>query len=186
VTRPRTVPWTPTSAAARTRQADALGVIVATVTTLASELDAEQVRAALDRAARTRQDAPRLAAHLRDHPDALVSGAPIGPLIVGRLIRELQAAGVAGLVVPRCPGCGRTAELRHPRKQSTDADAGGVEGERVCASCFNRSQVGVCARCGRHAQLVTGIRHGEPCCAACKGSRLTALGWLGRSPPSRS
>jgi hypothetical protein len=183
VTRPPTVPWTPVSPVARRRQADALAVIVAAVTTVAPDLNGQQVRAALERAARTRQDTPRLAAHLRTHPDALTSGAPTGPLIVGRLIRQLQTAGVAGLVLPQCPGCGRTAELRHPRKQPHDGGMEGVEGERVCASCFNRSQVGVCAPCGRHTQLVTGIRRGQPCCASCKGSRRATCIICGRHRP---
>ena len=182
MSRPPTVPWTPTSAAARQRQADALAVIVATVTAVAPQLDAEQVRAALDRVARTRQEAPRLAEHLRAHPDALVSGAPIGPVILGRLVRELQAAGAAGLVVPRCPGCGRAAELRHPRKQP-DGDGTRVEGERMCGSCFARSQVGRCSRCGRHTQLVGGIRRGEPYCAACRGTRRATCTVCGRHRP---
>ncbi len=183
MTRPPTVPWTPASAAARQRHADALVVIVAAATAMAPELDGEQVRAALDRAARTRQDAPRLAGHLRAHPDALTSGAPIGPVIVGRLIRELQADGVAGLVVPRCPGCGRTVELRHPGRQPHGRGAGGGEGGRMCASCFSRSQVGRCARCGRHARLVSGIRRGEPCCAACKGTRRATCTGCGKHRP---
>jgi hypothetical protein len=182
VSRPPTVPWTPASAAARQRQADALAVIVAAVTTAAPQVDGDQVRAALNRVARTRQEAPRLAEHLLAHPDALTSGAPIGPVIIGRLVRELQAAGAVGLVVPRCPGCGRAAELRHPRKQPGVGGAR-VAGERMCGSCFARSQLGVCSRCGRHTKLVGGIRRGEPYCVSCRGKRRATCTGCGQDRP---
>ncbi|GAA4991317.1 hypothetical protein GCM10023205_74120 [Yinghuangia aomiensis] len=79
--------------------------------------------------------------HLSRHPDALVTGSPLAPPAVQRLIRHLHDTGVAGVRVPDCPRCGRTRPLKHATTQG-----------RVCRGCEGtlaaHRNPGICGACG--------------------------------------
>ncbi|NUP32361.1 MAG: hypothetical protein HOU01_11650, partial [Streptomycetaceae bacterium] len=79
--------------------------------------------------------------HLAGHPDALVTGSPLAPPAVQRLIRHLNEAGVPDVRIPDCPRCGRTRLLKLVTPDG-----------RVCRGCegslADLRNPGVCAVCG--------------------------------------
>jgi hypothetical protein len=128
--------------------------------------------------------------HLRRHPDALSSGSPQGPMSLIRLAHALAAAGIEGVVLPGCAGCGKvTANLRSwpgpglaCQSRYKDAcrqpcavcgslarvAARGPAGP-VCNRCYLRDPARheECARCGRTRRVVWRDADGRPCCEAC-------------------
>jgi hypothetical protein len=95
-------------------------------------------RAALERAAPTTLMARTIAAHLAGHPRALVDGDSAAPRALQRLIGELRAAGIDGLVDPRCLDCGKPKPLEIP-----------VQGGRVCNACQSAGAYGKLERQAR-------------------------------------
>ncbi len=75
---------------------------------------------------------------------------------IPRLIEELHAGGVAGIVRPACPGCHRVVRIDKP--------LGGV---RVCRTCIAHSRSQQCARCGTRREPVARDDNGGPLCANC-------------------
>ena len=126
-------------------------------------LDPMLVRAAVLRVTARTRSRDMIAEHLAARPTALVDGDSIAPAPVARLIAELIAVGVEGLVLPRCLDCGEEKPLTR-----------GVPGGRVCNTCVKRRRPKeVCGRCGELRQRATRDPDGQPICAACH--RLTYI-----------
>ncbi len=125
-------------------------------------------RAAIARAASTTPTREKIAAHLTAHPRALVNGDSGAPGPVRRVIAELRAAGVEGLVDPRCLDCGQPRPLGYP-----------VTGGRVCNACEKRRRKPErCGRCGNvsvRAGRVDGVAIGS-CCYVRPVHRCTVCG----------
>ena len=161
---PQTEGWSPSRGCAVCPHEEALGDAVAAMVACLAALDTEAARTALLAAIAT--GSPRMvpsrlrnvAAYLRAVPDALTSGGSSSPPDVARLIDRLAGVGVAGVVAPRCAGCGRQGFLRHPRG----------DGERICVSCFGRAAPKrPCARCGTLRRVQADRRTGEAICEVC-------------------
>jgi hypothetical protein len=97
-----------------------------------------------------------LDAHLREHPDALVTTPAEYPLALARLAHALIQAGHRSVAAPACAACGKTTlDLR--RKTASG---------RVCAACAARRSTGTCARCGE-VKRINARRDEGGICSAC-------------------
>ncbi len=97
----------------------------------------------------------RAVAHLRAVPDALASGNSDAPPTVIALAGALTAAGIAGVVAPRCADCDRAVVLNHV-----------VDGGRICSTCAHKGLARACSICGKVATVSARI-DGQPigrCC----------------------
>lgn len=97
----------------------------------------------------------RVVAYIRSAPDALASGSSDAPPTVIALARALAAAGIAGVVAPRCTHCDRAVVLPHV-----------VGGGRICSTCAHRRLAQACSVCGKVAAVSARI-DGQPigrCC----------------------
>lgn len=146
----------------------ALDDAAAAVGSCVPDADAEVLTAALVAATVSRSErmVPSRLRHLGDFvrstPDALTSGSSSTPPDVARLIDELSAAGVAGVVGPRCADCGRQGFLRHNRG----------DGARICRSCFGRAvPKRPCAMCGAVRRVQAPRDGGEAICEMCRFSQ---------------
>jgi hypothetical protein len=102
-------------------------------------------------------EARRLDQHLAQHPDALTTGTASCPLVLVRLLQQIDAAGHGAAVVQiGCSVCGRT-DRTLPRTAPTG---------RVCAPCASRDGHKPCARCDRIAKIVANRADG-PICNTC-------------------
>jgi hypothetical protein len=108
-----------------------LEAVVELLTTTVSDLTAEQAAEVATRAAGGSHTLAALQGHLRDHPDALLSGSSKAPPTVLRLISLLDDAGCDGVVVPRCVDCGQIDRSHRPLGTP-------VDGGRVCRPCARR------------------------------------------------
>lgn len=131
-------------------------------------IDAQVASAAVTRSASTTPNRGVIARYLAAHPLALVSGESAAPGPVRRLISELRAAGVDGLVEPRCLDCAQPKALRR-----------GVPGGRVCNACEKRRRKPQpCGRCGTlsvPSVRVDGVAIGS-CCYVRPVHRCTVCG----------
>jgi hypothetical protein len=99
----------------------------------------------------------KLAWALEEQPGLLTGQGHLAPLrAIPRLIEQLHAAGVAGIVRPACPRCQRVVRIDKP-----------LDGVRVCRRCLARSRTEPCSGCGAHREPVTRTGDGQPLCANC-------------------
>jgi hypothetical protein len=111
------------------------------------------VETAVPRAGRRRE----LAWALQDQPELLTgAGAEAPAPCVLRLIDALCQAGVAGIVRPPCPHCGRVIPLVKRRT-----------GRWLCRNCVAKSRAVPCARCQTVREPAARDEHGQPVCATC-------------------
>lgn len=111
--------------------------------------------AVVERSASSGTKRRRLLAHLRQVPDALGSGRSDAPPTIIALAHALAAAGMPGVVAPRCVDCDRVAALDHV-----------VDGGRICSTCAHRRVAQPCSRCGKTATVSARV-DGQPigrCC----------------------
>jgi len=144
--------------------------------TAISAADVATARAAVWGMASGRAGTVGLIEHLRAHPDALRSGSSAAPASLLRLALALHAAGVSGLVLPRCVDCNGAS----PRLDRV------VAGGRLCGPCVNARAAGPCRICARLKPAVSRDATGAPICSACRtkaDSNIKACGLCGN--PSR-
>lgn len=125
-----------------------------------SRLDAGCDTARLDALIRQALHRPRWAKDvawaLDARPQLLTGDAARGPRPLLRLLDELRAAGVRGVVVPGCPRCGQAVALTQI-----------VEGERCCGRCYRHARAQPCARCGTTRPVSARRPDGSPLCCMC-------------------
>ncbi|MGW7008269.1 hypothetical protein ACWGCW_37160 [Streptomyces sp. NPDC054933] len=106
---------------------------------------------------RTRPGQLQLLWALEDTPGLLTGRGAEGPPRISALAKALIDRGAQGVVVPSCPFCQRTTDLKERR--------GGL---RCCGSCWRESKIATCADCGR-ARPIGGRRFdGQPVCGTCR------------------
>lgn len=175
--------------AARQR-AELTGRLASLLARLLPGLGEETARAAEGQAAKTIPGCTALLEHLRHHPDALRSGSSQVPPPLVRLAHALAAAGVAGVVLPGCAGCGKAAaDLRSwpgtglacqscyqdARRQPcancgvTGRVAARGPGGPVCVRCYQRdpARLEECTRCHRARRVAYRDADGRPWCTPC-------------------
>lgn len=131
-----------------------VAAVTAAVLRVEPHLDPNGVRLVVERSARSNQQRNRLAAHLAEHPDGLVSGVG-GPPALSRIIDGVRALGGSAVVPAHCRDCGTEKRLPYV-----------VEGGRICTPCFMKNHAEVCSRCG-HEKPVIVRDAGGPVCANC-------------------
>lgn len=175
--------------AARQR-AELAGLIAGLLTQLLPGLTEETARRAVGQAARTIPGCKALLGHLQQHPDALRSGSSRAPSSLIRLAHALAAAGIDGVVLPGCAGCGKvTADLRSwpgpglacqccckDARREPCAVCGmvgrvnvrGPDGP-VCGRCYGRDPARheECAGCGQKRRVAWRDAGGRPWCTPC-------------------
>ncbi|MCX5308986.1 hypothetical protein OG304_37015 [Streptomyces sp. NBC_00160] len=109
------------------------------------------------RVERTRAGQLRLWWALAERPELLTGAGAEGPKAVSTLAAALVARGAAGVVVPVCPWCRTTTDLRSQR-----------EGKRCCTRCWNATRLSMCTRCGRERPHGGYDGEGHPVCAPCR------------------
>lgn len=143
------------TSAARQR-AELTSQITALLAGMPPGVDEETAFGAMGRAARNIPGCAALLGHLRDHPDALTSGSAQAPPSLIRLAHALAAAGVRGVVLPGCAGCGKvTADLR-------SWPGAGL----ACQSCYQDARCQPCANCGTTGRVAARGPDG-PVCSRC-------------------
>ena len=136
---------------------DPVTVIHGLITGLDPHASRDAAAAAVRRSASRPSYQQKLAWALEDNPRLLTGEGYLAPLrAIPRLIEELHAGGVAGIVRPACPGCHRVVRIDKP--------LGGV---RVCRTCIAHSRTQQCARCGTRREPVARDDNGGPLCANC-------------------
>ncbi|MEV5506565.1 hypothetical protein [Streptomyces orinoci] len=106
---------------------------------------------------RTRPGQLRLLWALEDTPGLLTGRGAEGPPKISVLARALIDHGASGVVVPSCPFCRRSTNLKQRR-----------DGVRCCRPCWSESKIENCAVCGR-ARPIGGRRFdGRPVCGTCR------------------
>ena len=114
-------------------------------------------------------------------PDFATNADPFMPRLAQRLLRDLQAAGVEGIMLPGCMACG---EERLLVKTLPD-------GRRVCARCERRITLRPCGVCARDSIIIArpdGVGHCRPCWRANPASfkmcsRCGAIGEMEKRTP---
>jgi hypothetical protein len=87
---------------------DPISVIHSVVADLDPQVDRHAVAAAVDQSCRQRAYQQKLAWAIESDPALLTGEAHRAPLrVIPRFVERLHAAGVAGIVLPTCPGCHR-------------------------------------------------------------------------------
>jgi hypothetical protein len=134
--------------------------LVAAVRDLDPQADPALVLALAHQAApRTAQQRALITA-VADNPALLHRDTTAAPVLsVLRLIDALADAGVAGVIRPECPRCGRRAALLQFH-----------DGVRICKPCDRRVRAVPCARCGHRREPSTRDPDGQPLCANCHTS----------------
>ena len=146
--------WSVTSAARQ--RAGGTSQITALLAATPPGVDEVTAFRALGQAARNIPGCAELLDHLRDHPDALTSGSAHAPPSLIRLAHALAAAGVPGVVLPGCAGCGKvTADLR-------SWPGAGL----ACQSCYQDARRRPCANCGTTGRVAASGPAG-PVCGRC-------------------
>ena len=84
----------------------------------------------------TAAHATGLLRHLKSHPDALTSGSATGPAAL-RALLDVLATEYPAVQPVRCHGCGAQKRLPYRR-----------DGASICGSCYRKSHLKVCVRCG--------------------------------------
>jgi hypothetical protein len=83
-----------------------------------------------------RAHAGGLLRHLQSHPDALTSGEATGPAALRALVDALVAEHPVVQRI-RCHGCGAQKRLPYRR-----------DGASICGSCYRKTHLKLCRRCG--------------------------------------
>lgn len=136
---------------------DPVGIIVGVVANIDPAVDADTVRAAVERVTSRAGQRRQLAWALEDRPELLSGAGAESPVpSVLRLIDALREAGSAIIVRPSCPHCGRAVSLCKIR-----------DGLRICRGCEARLRAVPCARCAAVRDPVTRDEHGQPICPNC-------------------
>jgi hypothetical protein len=136
---------------------DPVAVIHAIIARLDCQVSPVTVSAAVRRSAPRPSYQLKVAWALEARPELLTGQGHLAPLrAIPRLIDLLDAAGVAGIVRPACPGCQRVVRIDKP-----------LNGARVCRTCIAHSRTEQCARCGACREPVTRDGQGQPLCANC-------------------
>jgi hypothetical protein len=141
----------------RRRRRDPASVIHSVVAELDPRVGRDTISAAVDQSCRRCAYQQRLAWAIESDPALLTGdGHRAPPRVIPRLVERLHAAGVAGIVLPTCPGCHRVVRIDKP-----------LNGVRVCRTCIAHSRIEECSRCRARREPVTRDRHGGPICANC-------------------
>jgi hypothetical protein len=136
---------------------DPVTVIHGIIAELDPGVSRDAVADAVRRAAPRPSYQQKLAWALEDNPGLLTGEGHLAPWrAIPRLVEELHAGGVAGIVRPSCPRCHRVIRIDKP-----------LDGVRVCRMCIARSRIQQCARCGARREPVTRDEVGRPLCANC-------------------
>ncbi|MFJ9613467.1 hypothetical protein [Streptomyces noursei] len=139
---------------------DTTALLAEVVIWIDSEVTAEAVIGALERAHQRPAGRRQIAAAVVERPE-LLSGEGASASIPGvlRFIEELRAAGATSVVAPPCPGCGRAKPLQSP--------LGAV---RVCDSCAAKARASLCSRCGKQKPINHRDENGDAFCQPCWAS----------------
>jgi hypothetical protein len=128
---------------------------------VAPHVDAIVARAAIIAVTSRTRSRNMITNYLAAHSTALVDGGSGAPDPLVRLIEDLIASGVEGVVLPRCFDCGEAMVASRP-----------VPGGRVCNRCVSRRRpLETCAQCGTLARRAKRDADGQPICGGC--NRLT-------------
>ncbi len=144
--------------ACRRARADQAVLEALTATAGAGAVDVDVLAGLVARAAPRVREREQLAGWLATHPDALTCGVSAGPLALVRLLWDLHAAGVTGIVRARCVQCGTA------RRQLTTLAPGG----RLCTACVLRNHPEPCSRCGSTAAVGARDPEGRAVCPRCR------------------
>ena len=106
---------------------------------------------------RTRPGQLRLLWALEDTPGLLTGRGAEGPPKISALARALIDRGARGVVVPSCPFCRRSTDLKERR-----------DGVRCCCQCWRESKIATCAVCGRVRPIGGRSFDGRPVCGTCR------------------
>jgi hypothetical protein len=136
---------------------DPVSVIHSIVAELDPHVGKDTIAAVVDRICHRRAYQQRLAWAIESDPALLTGGGHRAPLrMIPRIVEGLHDAGIAGVVLPTCPGCHRVVRIDKP-----------LDGVRVCRTCIAHSRIEECSRCRARREPVTRDRHGSPICANC-------------------
>ncbi|WP_308124603.1 hypothetical protein [Streptomyces sp. NEAU-YJ-81] len=105
----------------------------------------------------TRPGQLRLLWALEDTPDLLTGRGAEGPPKISALAQALIDRGAQGVVVPSCPFCQRSTDLKERR-----------DGLRCCGPCWRDSKIVTCAACGRSRPIGGRRFDGQPVCGTCR------------------
>ncbi|MFG2041974.1 hypothetical protein [Dactylosporangium sp. NPDC048998] len=136
---------------------DPMSVIHRVVADLDPRAERETIVSAVNQCCRQGAYQQKLAWAIESDPALLTGEGHRAPLrVIPRFVERLHAAGVAGIVLPACPGCRRVVRIDKP--------LGGV---RVCRTCIAHSRIEECSRCSARREPVTRDQDGGPICANC-------------------
>jgi hypothetical protein len=136
---------------------DPISVIHSVVADLDPQVGRDTIAAAVDQSCRRRAYQLKLAWAIESDPALLLGEGHRAPLrVIPRFVERLHAAGVAGIVLPTCPGCHRVVRVDKP-----------LDGVRVCRTCIAHSRIEECSRCDARREPVTRNQDGGPICANC-------------------
>jgi hypothetical protein len=136
---------------------DPITVIHTVVADLDPHVDVATIVGVLDRSCRRHAYQQKLAWAIEADPALLTGDGHRAPLrVIPRFIEALHAAGVAGVVLPACPGCHRVVRIDKP-----------LNGFRVCRTCIAHSRREECCQCRARREPVTRDQNGRPICADC-------------------
>ena len=111
---------------------DPIAVICAVVAEVDPHVESATIPAWSTGVAGGRAYRQKLAWAIESDPALLTGEGHRAPLrVIPRFIEELHAAGIAGIVVPTCPGCHRVVRIDKP-----------LNGVRVCRTCIAHSRTG--------------------------------------------
>lgn len=136
---------------------DPISVIHTVVARLDPAVDRDLVASAVSRLASRPAHQRKVAWALEAAPELLTGAGHLAPIrAIIPLIDALHAAGVAGIVRPACPRCGRVVRIDKP-----------LDGQRVCRTCIAHTRIEECARCGARREPATRDQQGRPLCPNC-------------------
>ncbi|MEV6056810.1 hypothetical protein [Streptomyces sp. NPDC052107] len=105
----------------------------------------------------TRPGQLRLLWALEDVPGLLTGRGAEGPPKISALAQTLIDRGARGVVVPLCPFCQRSTDLKQRR-----------DGLRCCEPCRCDSKIATCVACGRVRPIGGRRFDGQPVCGTCR------------------
>jgi hypothetical protein len=116
---------------------DPISVIHTVVLRLDPRVDRDAIAKAVNLSCQRRSYQQKLAWAIEADPALLTGEGQRAPLrVIPRFVENLHAAGVTGVVLPRCPGCRRVVRIDKP-----------LNGVRVCRTCIAHSRIEECSRC---------------------------------------
>ncbi|GCB00037.1 hypothetical protein NCCNTM_36710 [Mycolicibacterium sp. NCC-Tsukiji] len=136
---------------------DPISVIHTVVARLDPAVDRDLIASAVSRLASRPAHQRKVAWALEAAPELLTGAGHLAAVrAIIPLIDALYAAGVAGIVRPACPRCGRVVRIDKP-----------LDGQRVCRTCIAHTRIEECARCGARREPATRDEQGRPLCPNC-------------------